>query len=43
MTRTRAAIALGMIATAIATIAGQSTVDERIRRIENGLVPPVIL
>ena len=43
MTRIRAAIALGMVVTAIATIAGQGTVDERIRRIENGLVPPVIL
>lgn len=43
MRRTCAAIALmTMVATAV-TIAAQNSADERIRRIENGLIPPVVL
>jgi CubicO group peptidase (beta-lactamase class C family) len=38
-----AAITLPMLVVAAATIAAQNGVDERIRRIENGLVPPVVL
>jgi CubicO group peptidase (beta-lactamase class C family) len=43
MRRTRTAIALPVMVVAAATIAAQSAVDERIHRIENGLVPPVVL
>jgi CubicO group peptidase (beta-lactamase class C family) len=43
MIRVRAAIALPVMVAAAATIAAQNAVDERIRRIENGLVPPVVL
>ncbi len=42
MTRTRLALAL-MTMAAAATNAAQSPGDERVRRIENGLIPPVIL
>jgi CubicO group peptidase (beta-lactamase class C family) len=43
MTRIRALIVLGGIVAAAAAAAAQNAVDERIQRIESGLIPPVVL
>ena len=43
MTRTRTTIALVTMVAAVATTVAQNSADERIRRIENGLIPPVVL
>lgn len=43
MRRTRFSIALVAIAAAVATISAQNIVERRIDRIENGLIPPVVL
>src|SRR5687768_3965345 len=43
MTKLRSAILLTMIAAAAAVVATQSRPEDRIRRIEAGLLPPVIL
>jgi CubicO group peptidase (beta-lactamase class C family) len=43
MKRSRAVIAVVTIVAAGATLAAQNSVEQRIRRIENGLLPPVVL
>jgi CubicO group peptidase (beta-lactamase class C family) len=43
MKRTRVAVALFTIVAAAATLGAQNVVEQRIRRIENGLLPPVVL
>lgn len=43
MTKLRTVAALSLLAAAAATVAAQSPADARIRRIEAGLLPPVIL
>src|SRR5688500_16784405 len=43
MKRTRIAIALVTIAVAAAALAAQGGIDQKIQRIENGLMPPVVL